>query len=201
MFMFTEGLGADAKITFHSRDAVVAYRSEKMADLIRRGLVEEGARRQTESVPILDDPFLVCSIAFFPEVMKPTDKRKAPPGKPMTVIVPPVAEEFVRIHVVHSYDEPAELQDHVSGKYLRWFARLRSGRRHLTFFHIAYQVDWESEKEKLRNYVEQIPARDDLIELAQSKDLSAIFWDVDNNHLNFFEVHGLSARQAGTPTA
>jgi hypothetical protein len=195
MFMVSDGLSDDAKVSFHQRDAIVAYRRERMQSLIERGAIVPDARRQTESVPILDEPFLVASIAFFPAVMKAPDKRRSLSGKAITVIQPPSETEFLRVHVVHSFDEPAELQDHISGLHLRWFARLHSGNRHLTFFHIAYPIDWQAEKNKLEKYVEQIPARDDFIELANKRDVSALFWGVDNTHLNFFEIHGLGIKR------
>jgi len=197
MFMATEGLSNDVKISFHSRDAIVAYRSEKMASLIERQVIAPDAQRQTEAVPILSEPFLVVSIAFFPGVLKRPEKWRSPPGKPITVIETPPMDHFLRVHVVHSFDEPALLQDHISGQHLQWFARLRAGNRHLTFFKLAYPCDWETEKEVLRKHVQNIPARDDLIELAKRQDLAALFWGRDNTYLNFFEIHTLTATPTG----
>jgi hypothetical protein len=193
MFLVSDGNSDDIKVSFHSRDAIVAYRSEKMVSLIERGAIAPESRRQTESVPILPDPFLVASIAFFPGVMKPEKHRVRPPGTPITIIECPPIDQFLRVHVVHSFNEPAHLQDHVSGDYMTWFARLRSGNRHLTFFKIPYPCDWEKERGVLRAYASHIPAREDLLALARQGNLSAIFWGHDDTHLNFFEVHGLEA--------
>ena len=194
MLMTTEGLGADAKVTFHAQDAIVAYRQERLSSLFERGIFSAGQKRQTESVPILDEPFLVASIAFFPGAMKRPDRWRRPPGKPMTVIKAPPMDQFLRVHVVHSYDGPVAFEDHVSGDTLYWFARLQCGNRHLTFFHIAYAVDWATEKQKLQHYVEQIPPREDLLDLARAKNLSAVFWGSDETHLNFFEIHTLGVK-------
>lgn len=195
MFMVSDGNSDDIKVTFHSRDAIVAYRSENMDLLIERGVIAPGTKRQTEVVPILPEPFLVASIAFFPGVMKPPQHRRQPPGTPITVIATPTMDLFLRVHVVHSFNEPAHLQDHISGQYLDWFARLRCGDRHLTFFHLAYPCDWDSQREVLRSYASHIPPRDDIIALAKEGDLSAVFWGHDDTHLNFFEVHGLVASE------
>src|SRR5947209_2550551 len=56
MFMVTDGLSVDVKVSFHSQDAIVAYKSEKMADLIARGTIASDVKRQTASVPILSEP-------------------------------------------------------------------------------------------------------------------------------------------------
>lgn len=195
MFMTTEGLSADAKVSFHARDAIVAYKSERMTSLIVRGLIGPEASRQTTLVPILSEPFVVASIAFFPGVMKSAEKWRPAPKKPMTLIEPPPLDLMLRVHVVHSFDEPAELHDQPSDQQLRWFARLRSGNRNLTFFRVTYPIDWKKEHATLRGHVEQIPAREDLVKLAESKDLSALFWGADSTYLNFFEIHGLAVKE------
>ncbi|MBD3744988.1 MAG: hypothetical protein IE932_02105 [Sphingopyxis terrae] len=69
MFMETEGLSKDVKVTFHQRDALVAYRAESFTKLKAEKVIPQDTPRATESVPILDEPFVVSRIAFFPFVL------------------------------------------------------------------------------------------------------------------------------------
>lgn len=196
MFLSSGGLSSDMKVTFHLLDAVVAYRSEKMNSLIERGVIEPGTNRQTASVPIRPEPFLVASIGFYPGVLiRPELAQAIPPRKHLMLIPGPTDGHFLRVHVIHSYDRPEHLID-PEGRPYPWFARLRSGNRHLTFSNVEFQVDDEQERANLLNYIKQIPARQDLVEIADNGDLAAVLWGTENGYINFLEIHNIVVEKA-----
>lgn len=110
----------------------------------------------------------------------------------MTLIEPPPRGHFLKVFVVHSYDEPVELRDEDSDRLYPWFARIRCGRRHLTFVHVLSKSDEIAERERFMRYLSNVPTRSDLVELARKRELSAIFWGKDDTYLNFFEVHNIA---------
>lgn len=197
MFMETDGLSKDIKVTFHKQDALVAYRSERFSKLKAENIIPMDSPRATESVPILSEPFVVSRIAFFPFILKPEKLWKQPPSKlKITLIEPPPQGHFTKVFVVHSYNEPVHLHDEESDRHYPWFARIRSGNRHLTFIHVLAECDEAAERTRIRQYLSSVPARPELVDLAKNRELSAIFWGKDDTYLNFFEVHNIAPSES-----
>ena len=189
IFMGTRGLARDIKVTFHERDAIVAFVGEKREEHRQRGFLRPGQSRQRTMVSIPSTgAWEAARIDFVYGTLRPRDRANPLRTKPIALISPPAPGHVTRIFVVHSYGDPGTLLL-PDGQRPLPIAGLSVGNRHLRFFAADLPIDVEKEAESLRRLVHQIPDFEGGRELAERGDLAMVFWGDDGKALTFGEIH------------